>query len=425
MWRMRVDYRDLNNACPKDCYPLPMIDQLVDSTTGCELLSMMDVFQGYHQIKMHLEDITKTAFAVCSGVFAHPGDLEEIFSVIRQNRLMLNPTKCSFGVKTSTFLGYKVITQGIEANQSKVQAILEMTAPRNIKEVQKLNGRITALARFISQSAEKRKHSLGTVLIKEENGKQNPSRSRVKLYKDGESITGNHGHSSETKTLFISHKVIIRTALPFGHTLRRPDPLGRMVIWAIELDKYDVDFEPRTAIKAQALANFIQETTRSREVQLREAWVDGSFTKEGCGVSIHIITPTGEVLQVAVKYAQRLSNNEAEYEAMVKALKILLELGADRAHVKSDSQLVAQQFLGTYETRDDRLQAYYTGVKGIMNQFQEVIITQIPREQNNTTDLLARMASAVEGTWTDKVILLHEGGNSGDYHVLTIENRED
>lgn len=47
-WRMCIDFRDLNKACPKDHYPLPRIDQLVDSTAGCEMLSMMDASQGYH-----------------------------------------------------------------------------------------------------------------------------------------------------------------------------------------------------------------------------------------------------------------------------------------------------------------------------------------------------------------------------------------
>ncbi|XP_073137825.1 uncharacterized protein [Henckelia pumila] len=53
-WRMCVDFRDLNKACPKDCYPLPQIDQLVDSTFGCELLRFMDAYQGYHQIPLAL-----------------------------------------------------------------------------------------------------------------------------------------------------------------------------------------------------------------------------------------------------------------------------------------------------------------------------------------------------------------------------------
>ena len=55
-WRMCVDFTDLNNACPKDSFPLPRIDQLVDFTAGHKLLTFMDAFSGYNQIKMYEED---------------------------------------------------------------------------------------------------------------------------------------------------------------------------------------------------------------------------------------------------------------------------------------------------------------------------------------------------------------------------------
>ena len=61
-WRMCVDFMDLNKACPKDSFPLPRIDQLVDSITGHKLLTFMDAFSGYNQIKMAEEDREKTAF---------------------------------------------------------------------------------------------------------------------------------------------------------------------------------------------------------------------------------------------------------------------------------------------------------------------------------------------------------------------------
>lgn len=62
---------DLNKAYPKDQYPLPRIDQLVDSTSGCELLSMTDAYQWYHHIKMHPDHVAKTAFAVFCGIFIY------------------------------------------------------------------------------------------------------------------------------------------------------------------------------------------------------------------------------------------------------------------------------------------------------------------------------------------------------------------
>ncbi|KAL0411091.1 UNVERIFIED_CONTAM: hypothetical protein Slati_3698800 [Sesamum latifolium] len=70
-WRMCIDFRDLNKACPKDFYPLPRIDQLVDFTSGCELLSMMDASQGYHQIMLAPEDRKKVSFITSEGTFCY------------------------------------------------------------------------------------------------------------------------------------------------------------------------------------------------------------------------------------------------------------------------------------------------------------------------------------------------------------------
>ena len=70
-WRMCVDFTDLNRACPKDSYPLPRIDTLVDSTARHELLSFMDAFLGYNQIKMKEEGQEKTSFVTSQGLFCY------------------------------------------------------------------------------------------------------------------------------------------------------------------------------------------------------------------------------------------------------------------------------------------------------------------------------------------------------------------
>ncbi|KAL0402738.1 UNVERIFIED_CONTAM: Retrovirus-related Pol polyprotein from transposon.6 [Sesamum latifolium] len=160
---MCIDFRDLNKACPKDFYPLPRIDQLVDSTSGCELLSMMDASQEYHQIMLVPEDRKKVSFITSEGTFCyvampfglknagatyqrlvdkifcsqigrnvemyvddmlikskkveeHVKDLEETFSVLRKYKLKLNPAKCAFGAQGGRFLGFMVTQRGIEAN---------------------------------------------------------------------------------------------------------------------------------------------------------------------------------------------------------------------------------------------------------------------------------------------------------------------
>ncbi|XP_057775214.1 uncharacterized protein LOC130994197 [Salvia miltiorrhiza] len=507
-WRMCVDFRDLNAACPKDHYPLPRIDQLVDSTSGCALLSMMDAYQGYHQVKMNRGDIAKTAFAVCCGVYGwrsmpfglknagatyqrmmekifkeqlsrnisvyvddmlvrsvraedHVSDLEEVFTVIRKHRLMLNPAKCTFGVTTGKFLGYKVTPAGIEVNSEKVKAILEMTPPIGIKEVQTLNGRITALSRFISRSAE-RSMSFFKILRKGTKflwtaecraafedlkvylaklptltkpvpgetlylyiavGKESgPELNYTEIEKAALAVMVT---ARKLRPYFLSHRVVVCTALPFRQVLGHPDLSGRMVKWAVELGEYDVEYEPRTAIKAQALADFIQETTRQPIPEFWVAFVDGSVTKEGCGIGVYITSPGYGTYQFAIKFTCRMSNNEAEYEAVVRGAHILSELKAECVIIKTDSQLVAQQLAGAYNVKDQRMKAYHGKINEMKHKFMEFKIEQISREENTKADLLARMASAVEQTWSDEIILLCDTREMGTSQVFLVEIRDD
>ncbi|KAL5555160.1 hypothetical protein UlMin_037396 [Ulmus minor] len=201
-WRVCVDFTDLNKACPKDSFPLPRIDQLVDATVGHELLSFMDAYSGYNQIRMHQPDQEHTAFLTDQGLYCykvmpfglknagatyqrlvnkmfkqqigktmevyvddmlvkslkadeHINNLRESFEVLREYKMKLNPAKCDFGVTSGKFLGFMVNHRGIEANPAKIQALLNMESPRKVKEVQSLTGRVAALNRFISRATDK------------------------------------------------------------------------------------------------------------------------------------------------------------------------------------------------------------------------------------------------------------------------------
>jgi hypothetical protein len=68
---MRVDYTDLNKHCPKDPFGLPRIDKVIDSTTGCELLSFLDCYSGYHQIALNKDDQIKTSFITSFGAYCY------------------------------------------------------------------------------------------------------------------------------------------------------------------------------------------------------------------------------------------------------------------------------------------------------------------------------------------------------------------
>jgi hypothetical protein len=200
--RLCVDFTSLNKACPKDPYPLPKIDQIVDSTTGYDLVCFLDAFSGYHPIKMAREDEEKAAFITPCGVYCYVcmpfglknagatfqrlmrkalgaqmgrnaeayiddiviktreshtfiEDLEETFANPRKVNIKLNPAKCTFGVPSGKLLGFLVSHRGIEANPDKVKAIEEMHPPRNLKELQHLAGCMAALGCFIARSGEK------------------------------------------------------------------------------------------------------------------------------------------------------------------------------------------------------------------------------------------------------------------------------
>lgn len=84
----------------------------------------------------------------------HMDNLENYFQTIREHKIRLNPTKCTFDLRSGKYLGYLVSKRGIEANPEKIKAILDMKSPKSFKDVQRLTGRIVALRRFMSKSAE-------------------------------------------------------------------------------------------------------------------------------------------------------------------------------------------------------------------------------------------------------------------------------
>src|SRR5438445_112129 len=82
-------------------------------------------------------------------------DLRETFEVLKRYTMRLNPQKCVFGVTAGKFLGFMVTNRGIEANPDKIKAILDMEEPRTLHDIQKLNGKLAALSRFLAKGAER------------------------------------------------------------------------------------------------------------------------------------------------------------------------------------------------------------------------------------------------------------------------------
>lgn len=201
-WRMCTDYTDLNKACPKDSHPLPNIDALVDGASRHRILSFLDAYSGYNQIPMCGPDREKTAFitdvaSFCyevmpfglknvgatyqqlmnrvfadqighcmdvyvddmvvqsSDVVQHILHLEEVFRQVRKYRMRLNPARCTFGVAAGKFMGFMLMSRGIEANPDKCEVVLQIRSPHTLKEIQRLIGRLTALSQFIPKLTDR------------------------------------------------------------------------------------------------------------------------------------------------------------------------------------------------------------------------------------------------------------------------------
>jgi hypothetical protein len=181
---MCVDYTDLNKHYPKDPFGLPRIDQVIDSTAGCDLLCFLDCYSEYHQIAIKEEDQEKTTFITSFDAHCYTTmsfrlknagatyqraiqacfkrqlnknveayvddvvvktrnsdtlitDLEETFASLREYRWKLNPNKCVFGVPSGKLLSFIISHHSIEANPENISAITKIKAPTCIKDVQK------------------------------------------------------------------------------------------------------------------------------------------------------------------------------------------------------------------------------------------------------------------------------------------------
>ena len=196
--RVCVDFKDLNKASPKDDFPLPHIDMLVDNTAGHPMLSFMDGFSGYNKILMALEDIEKTSFIIEWGTYYYRvmpfgstnagatyqraattlfhdmmhkdvkvyvddmivksrdranqlAALQRFFERIRHFRLKLNLKKCTFGVTFGKLFGHIFSERGIEVDPEKIKAILDMPALRNKKDIRGFLGRLQYISHFIAR----------------------------------------------------------------------------------------------------------------------------------------------------------------------------------------------------------------------------------------------------------------------------------
>uniref|UniRef100_A0A2N9ICH8 Uncharacterized protein n=1 Tax=Fagus sylvatica TaxID=28930 RepID=A0A2N9ICH8_FAGSY len=458
-WRMCVDFTDLNKACPKDSFPLPRIDQLVDSTAGHRLLTFMDAFSG-HAVRIeerwsHLpatdeQDVPPPDRTKHGGVCRrYAGENEGRHEALGGfERDVRNPPSISHEAQPEQMCLRRFVREipwvhGLpernrgQPRQNKSRAGDDSPKVDERKEVQSLTGRVAALNRFVSRATDKCLpffKTLRKAFVWTDECQQ--SFEELKRYLTSPPLLS-PSQQGETLSLYLAvsptavSSALIRedggTQLPVYYTSRafqgaedrypameklalalamnKPDAAGRLIQWAVELSEFDIEYHPRQAIKAQALADFIAEFTVNEdepsEEKPDEEWeieIDGSSVKGAGGVGIVFKTPEGHLLKHSTRLQYPTTNNEAEYEALLTGLRIAKELGANRLKIRSDSQLIVGQVNGEYEAREDRMTKYLKLVREAIKWFDEVKLVQIPREQNTEADALAKLASSDETT---------------------------
>ncbi|XP_074370185.1 uncharacterized protein LOC141711548 [Apium graveolens] len=256
-------------------------------------------------------------------------------------------------------------------------------------------------------------YSVSTVLVKEEASHQSPVYYVSKRLLDAETRYTSMEKlvyalilaTRKLRPYYQAHRIEVRTAYPLRHILHKPESSGRMLKWAIELGQFDLEYCPRTAIKGQALADLILEfdfevdnkatilaepsSQGNPPVDMREEFphpwwilhVDRDVNNNRAGAGIVLITPEGHHLMSAIHFKFYVTNNDAEYEALINGLKIALEVRVVNLIARSDSELVVNQVNGGFQARGPRTELYMRYTQLLLEKFGSARLEGVSKEK--------------------------------------------
>ncbi|GJR34517.1 reverse transcriptase domain-containing protein [Tanacetum coccineum] len=393
-WRMCVDFKDLNKACPKDGYPLPEIDWKVESLCGYPFKCFLDAYKRYYQIKIANEDEEKTMFITSQGIFCYSKmpfglknvgatyqrlvykafqkqigrnlevyvddmviksrmeqeimrDIEETLRTLREINMKLNLKKCTFRVEEGMFLGYKVSTKGIKVCLDKVESVLSLPSLTCLKDVQKLNGKLASLNRFLSKSAEKslpffkalkkctKKSDFQWTAEAEAAFKQ-----MKKLIAELPTLPAPMEKEELIVYLAAAREAISAVLMTEREAKQMPVYFVSRALQGPEINYTPLKKLTRTSVKGQILAYFIVErrdddslvsTTKAKE-ELPDPWTlftDGSSCIDGSEAGQILTNPEGTEFTYAMRFRLDATNNEAEYEALIAGLRIAEQVSGE------------------------------------------------------------------------------------------------
>jgi ribonuclease HI len=205
--------------------------------------------------------------------------------------------------------------------------------------------------------------------------------------------------SRKLRHYFDAYNISVVIDFPLADILHNRDATGCISMWAVELGTLTLNCKPRTAIKLQALVNFMEEW-RENQVEAQdnqpEHWMmyfDSSLKLGGGGVGILFISPKGEQLKYVFQILFEVSNNEAEYETLLHRLRLIVSLGIKRLLVYSDSLLVVQQVNKEWDINKDTMDAYISEIHKLENKFSGMEIHHVIHDNNVGADVLSQLGS--------------------------------
>jgi ribonuclease HI len=198
---------------------------------------------------------------------------------------------------------------------------------------------------------------------------------------------------------FQEYSISVVTDYSLGDILRNQDATRRISKWAVELGALNIDFKPRTTIKSQALVDFMAEWRENQlptPTERPEHWVmyfDGSLKLEGAGAGVLLISPQGKQLKYVLQIFWKVSNNEAEYEALLHGLRLAISLGIKRLLDYGDFTMVINQVNKSWDRNKENMDAYCLEVCKLKNKFFSLKFHHVVRDNNVAADVLSKLGS--------------------------------
>ncbi|XP_026454832.1 uncharacterized protein LOC113356041 [Papaver somniferum] len=226
--------------------------------------------------------------------------------------------------------------------------------------------------------------------------------------------------TQKLRTYFLTHYVRVPCKAPLEAILKSTGKVGRIAKWNTHLDQFNIIHEIQYSQKSQVLADFLADLPLDNDEEVQgvpetedgkdpvdileptnqrqwEVFVDGSRNREGAGIGMVITTPTGERIVHALRLEFKgHSNNIVEYEVVVHALRLIIEMGLTEVRLTSDSQLVIWQIGLEYNVYDETLSKHMALVQTLASQIPNIKFWNLCRKELRHADALAYISSMLK-----------------------------